>query len=60
MEHRSDVFENSSFNYATMILTLTRQSATHEATVVVPALGKYPEQTHAPWLHLMQVQKQGA
>lgn len=41
------MFENTSFGYLEVTLTLARHSATHEATVVIPVLGGYPGQKHA-------------
>jgi hypothetical protein len=59
MERRSEVFENSSVDYAALTLTLARQSALHEASVVIPAIGKRPDRLCA-LVSVLQIVKQGA
>jgi hypothetical protein len=42
MKRRSEVFEGSTANFIELVLTMSRHSATHKATVVIPAFGEHP------------------
>jgi hypothetical protein len=42
LSSRKEMVKNASFSYVELTLTLARHSATHEAIVVIPALGRYP------------------
>ncbi|GFG39381.1 hypothetical protein Cfor_08330 [Coptotermes formosanus] len=47
---RSEMFENATFDYTEVTLTLQRHSATYEATVVIPALVLFVLTLASPWI----------